>query len=124
MRRGLSIFLILLFGLGPLAAALPARAESRLPACCRRNGEHHCAMDAIQVLQSGTDGAFSSPARCPLYPANQPASVKPVHALAPKPAALPALRKQEHTQAASRVRITDGPLCTRASRGPPAILPS
>jgi len=44
MRRTLSIFLVLFFGLGPVAAALHAEEDAGLPACCRRHGAHHCAM--------------------------------------------------------------------------------
>ena len=44
MRRALSILLVLFFGLGPLTATLQGSDDSRLPACCRRNGAHHCVM--------------------------------------------------------------------------------
>ena len=46
LRRLLSIFLLAMFGLpfvSPLLA-LTAKSESNLPACCRRNGQHHCMM--------------------------------------------------------------------------------
>jgi len=48
MRRLLSIVLFGAFLLPFVASALTvgASAESQLPACCRRNGKHHCAMSA------------------------------------------------------------------------------
>ena len=45
MRRAFSILLVLLFGAGPLSFAFSASDDISLPACCRRHGAHHCAMD-------------------------------------------------------------------------------
>jgi hypothetical protein len=74
MRRILSILVALVLGLGPGIAALPANAlisgwtgkadESRLPACCRRNGKHHCAMPDTAENQA----ALSSGDSCPCMP--------------------------------------------------------
>ncbi len=68
MRRVVGVFLILLFWLGPLAAVLPANAESRLPACCRRNGAHHCALSAASHPYSGGSPVFAHPSQCPSFP--------------------------------------------------------
>lgn len=56
MRRLLSILLLLGLIAGPAFEAIPAHAlasgwtgridESAVPACCRRNGRHHCTMAA------------------------------------------------------------------------------
>ncbi len=51
MRRLLSILLLAAFAL-PLIAPLLAFAQdpdAGLPACCRRHGQHHCAMLARQM---------------------------------------------------------------------------
>ncbi len=51
MRRLLSITLLLLFS-APLIAplfALGGTPEANLPACCRKNGSHHCAMSDEQI---------------------------------------------------------------------------
>jgi hypothetical protein len=45
MRRAFAATLVVIFSLpliAPLLASTPD--ESHLPACCRRNGKHHCAM--------------------------------------------------------------------------------
>jgi hypothetical protein len=57
MRRSLaSLLLVLLVG----ALALPfLQAEQTVPACCRRGGQHHCAM------ASHDDGVGFVAARCP-----------------------------------------------------------
>jgi hypothetical protein len=67
----LAAFLLPLFA--PLLA-LGQSAESRLPACCRRNGKHHCAMSMAekgQLSVRDTAPSFTAPAeRCPYCPAN------------------------------------------------------
>jgi hypothetical protein len=71
VRRLLALSLLLLLSF-PLAAplfALSANSEANLPACCRRNGAHHCAM---KMQRTGTAAqqttAFSTPMKCPFYP--------------------------------------------------------
>ncbi|MDP9039491.1 MAG: hypothetical protein M3O02_09490 [Acidobacteriota bacterium] len=76
LRRLLSILLLAAFGLPFIAAALPLAqsGDSRLPACCRRNGAHHCAMSALgdrsAIPASSEEPAWKAPAeRCPYWPA-------------------------------------------------------
>lgn len=71
MRKLLSSLLLATFLLPLFAAmlALGETAESRLPACCRRNGAHHCSMSPAEIealLQGHHFGAVHS--HCPLYP--------------------------------------------------------
>jgi hypothetical protein len=72
VRRLISITLLLLFSL-PLispALAITASAGANLPACCRRNGAHHCMMNMQQAESSGPGVRLSAtPQRCPAYPA-------------------------------------------------------
>jgi hypothetical protein len=68
VRRSLAISLLLLFSL-PLIApllALQAGANGNLPACCRRNGAHHCAMQIPNASQQMHLSAVHE--RCPAYP--------------------------------------------------------
>jgi hypothetical protein len=124
MRRGLSIFLILAFGLGPLAATLQAGSESRLPPCCRRHGAHHCAMAMRKAAlmsraASGSIPNFTAPATCPYFPGYTAASATAVHALAASPVSLPVLLAQAHSPAAGRAAARLSQIRTRAGRGPP-----
>ena len=70
VRRLLAISLLLLFNL-PLVSplfALTATSDANLPACCRRNGAHHCNMQ-MPSASASNDPAFSSiPEKCPAYP--------------------------------------------------------
>ena len=74
MRRAPAILLVFLFSFWLIAPALFVAAESNLPACCRRNGKHHCDMAGGMEGQDGADAPPAGPAadalrlRCPFYP--------------------------------------------------------
>jgi len=72
VRRILSFTLLLLFSL-PLISpvlALTANSETNLPACCRRNGAHHCIRKMQPAESSGAGNSLSATQqRCPAYPA-------------------------------------------------------
>jgi hypothetical protein len=133
MRRILSILLAIGLGLGPALAAVPANAlaagllsgrsgwtgkvdESSLPACCRRNGKHHC---VITALENG-ETSIAAPDCCPCLP----------HALvstAPVTAALLAVSTDAQAYPAERVAARNSTDGVRSSdrhswpkRGPPA----
>jgi hypothetical protein len=122
MRRGLSLFLILFFGFGPLATALASSDESRLPPCCRRHGKHHCAMMMQMEAQaaSGKPG-FTAPMHCPLFPGYGVPATASIDALAASPAKLPALLAKARSNVARCDTALISPVRTRAGRSPPAI---
>ena len=72
VRRSLSILLLVLFGL-PFVSSLFAAGsatDTGVPACCRRNGTHHCLMsmtERSQISRQG-DGFAAIPERCPYCP--------------------------------------------------------
>lgn len=64
MRRALAIFLLVGFSLpliAPLLASTPS--EASLPACCRRDGQHHCMM-----LGQGSPQDRTVAPKCPFAP--------------------------------------------------------
>ena len=126
MRRALSIFLVLLFGLSPLSTTLEASEDARLPPCCRRHGAHHCAMSDAMIARmieaESAAPAFTAPVHCPYYPANISAIMAPMHALAPSPASFHDLLVQAHSRAAARAAARMSPVRTRAGRSPPASI--
>jgi hypothetical protein len=121
MRRAISVLMIVFFGLGPLVATLSADEDSRLPACCRRHGAHHCAMstDAMSAAEPGTSN-IKAPATCPYFPGYTVALNTITLALSPAPLSLPALIAELHSPVAGRGAARISQLRTRANRGPPA----
>jgi hypothetical protein len=124
MRRAVGVFLILLFGVGPLAEALPVNAESRLPACCRRHGAHHCAMAAQMAAAQALPASapvFAPPAHCPSYPGAMAATTAAIDALTTALHGLSALLAQTHSPVAYRPVPRQSQARARTSRGPPAF---
>ena len=119
MRRALTIFLILNFWLGPLAAILPASEDSRLPPCCRRHGAHHCAMAAMMAQAASGKPIFTAPATCPLFPGSAALLPSVIPALAAAAVSLPVLLAQPHSPAAARAAARLSQIRTRTGRGPP-----
>ncbi len=128
MRRLLSLVLLAVFSL-PLilpALALGQDPQSNLPACCRRNGAHHCRMseEQMQALQDGHHFTTVH-GKCPLYTAQattlhhenlsfgkaQQAVLHAPDSLALKTAQIAAWARAAEAGA-------------RHKRGPPSILPS
>jgi hypothetical protein len=124
MRRWLSISLILFFGLGPLAASLSTSTDSRLPACCRRSGTHHCAgsMDAASRMAQAPSNqpAVSAPRTCPYFPGNFVAPAT-THALTASAVSLPGLLALSLSPSAIRAAARLSQIRTRAGRGPPSF---
>lgn len=72
MRRTITLALLLILSLPMLSPLFGASADdSALPACCRRDGQHHCAMPSTQTSSGGDTHRFSSlQARCPYFPSS------------------------------------------------------
>jgi len=125
MRRGLSLFFALLFGLGPLALLRPDSDDASLPACCRRHGAHHCAMSArlaemAAQAAAGKSDFLAAPSTCPQFPAVDSTSTLPVHALIVSPAAQPIPSPQPRFALAIRAAAPQAPCQTRSTRAPPS----
>jgi len=122
MRRNLSISLILLLWLAPLAAILPLSDDARLPACCRRHGAHHCAMagESSQGPQSGSGPSIQAPSRCSQFPSSAPATTAPAFALAAGPAGFPGLLVEMFSARALRPAPRLSYLHAPSDRGPPS----
>ena len=121
MRRWISVSLVLFFGLWPLTGALEASDDSRLPACCRRHGAHHCAM-SMQIAKALPDGmpAVTAPMYCPLFPGLLAGLWAPAPALAAPMAGLPALLERVVSLVAGGADARMRAVSIDAGRGPPA----
>lgn len=90
MRRALATFLVAMFSLPLIAPVLLADTDSNLPACCRRGGQHHCAMSNIADQSFGTGMRAVQP-RCPLFPKTGSAGISLENGLPGSPARFGAL---------------------------------
>jgi hypothetical protein len=70
MRRVPAILLVFLFSFSLIGPALFVDAESNLPACCRRDGRHHCGMTDRDVAGTPSSGVAVDAlrAKCPFFP--------------------------------------------------------
>ena len=133
MRRLLSILLLAILGLGPAASAISALAsgvlgwtgkidESRLPACCRRGGKHHCEMgSAAAQNSSGGENTLTANETCPFAPQAMAATASSVAAVL-TPAFDPTLLASELCVLLASVTLAV--LASRRSqpkRGPPTL---
>ena len=119
MRRGLSILLVLLFAAGPLSFVLSASGDASLPACCRRHGAHHCAMDAQVAAGAPGDAILKAPSRCPQFPVRPNANQSRQADVARRPAAPVAVVLEIKTAQRDRTNRTGIHFRTPILRGPP-----
>ena len=73
VRRWTSILMLAIIGAFsavPLVRAASADLGSALPACCRRDGKHHCAMNDEYLRARSSDGptVVAPLQHCPMYP--------------------------------------------------------
>jgi len=68
--RIIAATLLLVFAGNTALPALFADPESNLPACCRRNGKHHCAMMDMAGIDQNDGEAYwkSTPQKCAQFP--------------------------------------------------------
>jgi hypothetical protein len=73
LRRLLSIALLAVFSLSFVSPlfGLGAKSVTGVPACCRRDGKHHCTsnMGEKSNLPESTSEFSAPPGKCPFYPA-------------------------------------------------------
>jgi hypothetical protein len=70
MRPVLAALLVSVFSFSLIGPALFASADSSVPACCRRDGKHHCAMSGMDQDAAPLSGPAmaASSAKCPYFP--------------------------------------------------------
>jgi len=125
MRHWAATMLVGLFGFSWIGPALFVDADSNLPACCRRDGKHHCAMmdmaDAQDALSSKVVKLWGP--RCPNFPTTWgfPQTFQTALAAVPQPAFAWVLQQSAvPAQAEAGYRIS---FCrSRQKRGPPSFL--
>lgn len=125
LQRVYAVLLLLITSLGLAKPLLVASPESKLPACCRRDGKHHCAMrGSTAQAESKPSGAIFEPKsdKCPFYPmgslapSSAHAALLPASALLHLPAYVPDLA------ASTDLRQVEAETWSANERGPPALL--
>src|SRR3569833_4497779 len=120
MRRSLSILLMLLFGAGPLSFAFNLSDDLSLPACCRRHGAHHCAMDSHGSQKASRDSTLKARSRCREYPQQPDAKTSSYEAISlPNDVIAHVVGKLKCSDPAD-TDLANVHLRTPALRGPPA----
>ena len=126
MRRYFSILLAAFFSLSPLAPAFRASDDTSLPACCRSNGAHHCAMSEEMVAHILAAAfhrpTFTAPSHCPLYPHQHFATVVQLTPMEPASVGTPAFIWQRFHVHPGKVAEHAGAAILRVGRGPPSSL--
>jgi hypothetical protein len=125
MRRGFSIFLILVFGLMPLSALVDGSEDANLPACCRQHGAHHCSIAAHMAAmraksRSDSTPGFAIPSTCPEYPGLAAMLATPAPALLVTEHKAIGAMESSRTAATPSETMISTPARTHAGRGPPA----
>lgn len=125
MRRALAALLMLVFSFPLIAPAFVSASpdESSLPACCRRNGQHHCAMNAISLASGVSKRYVTIAATCPWAPFAHVALMLP-HALSSRraPAVVAPLAGPAAVVCAAEAGYRISFHRSRQKRGPPQLL--
>jgi hypothetical protein len=120
MRRALASILLGLLSFPLIAPVLRANTVSDLPACCRRDGKHHCAMSE----SAAGEGLKAAQTQCPLFPKTaaivQSSSKIILLGAAPRMGALPPSCSTTLTADQDRPRLAAHYAIQK--RGPPAGL--
>jgi hypothetical protein len=128
MRRIPAILLVFVFSFSLIAPAVFSDAESNLPACCRRDGKHHCSMTSremadVAVAPSSGSAVDALRARCPLFPSGGAVVPNPEAALlaACLPAGISTVSQMAtlaRAEAGYRISFNR----SHQKRGPPSLL--
>jgi hypothetical protein len=121
MRRWFAFVLLLLTAFLPLQPLLAsAQADAGLPACCRRNGTHHCMMlQTMAMADSGTQ-SFVRPSPCPFWKLAVSPAVVAVAGAVPTLRSRPAIA--EDVAAATPSFLFVHLARSRSARAPPTTL--
>jgi hypothetical protein len=122
MRRVIAILLLVLFcsfAGEPLFAA-SSGGESNLPACCRRDGKHHCAMGMAGEAESSGRRIATIGEKCPCCPASVAAIHDQLLSAPPSMVFYAALVSHPSSLAQTRAKARISFDRSRQKRGPPA----
>jgi len=79
MRRAIAISLMMLFSWTLIAPFYARDSGANLPACCRKNGKHHCAMHTTDQLAGNQRGVTTVAEKCPCCPLSVSSTNSPTY---------------------------------------------
>ena len=126
VRRLLSILLLAIVSL-PLISpllALGATGERSLPACCRRNGKHHCTMVAARYgdPSQSKHTLITPPEKCPYAPGTLAATHPDAFGAPPGSALVAAVVRNTGSVPQTLPNRRTWRDRSRQKRGPPSLL--
>ena len=123
VSRAIALALLLVLAGNTALPAFFADPQANLPACCRRDGKHHCAMMDMAQQQEDNAGPSWTAAKCPQFPKNSApfCTVKPAP---PQPSTLVTglVSGQPTVKAHAEVLYRVSHSRTRQKRGPPSFI--
>lgn len=127
VRRLLAIAIVLLLGLPTVAPlfALGTGADPNLPACCRRDGKHHCMLEMSGMTSSASSKSQLKTVmlteRCPYGSKSLPGTPHPDWSLSTSAAIFAGVVAHPSVapQTESQLRVSEDR--SRQKRGPPSI---
>jgi hypothetical protein len=122
VKRALASLLLSVLTL-PLLPAFVETAVSTIPACCRRNGKHHCAKTDDDSQAASGAALRAIDARCPLYPKTsaQPSGSTPIQVSQASFVHDPVLSSPAAAERFENLRSTAYDRSSQ-KRGPPSLL--
>lgn len=124
MRKLVSILMVLICGLqaAPFLAGLSRGDKFHIPACCRKNGQHHCQMSIAERAEfGGSERAFKLPSeKCPYCPAALTRAHASSFTLPTSQAVFAALTAHPAVFAQTQSKLCVSETRSRQKRGPPS----
>jgi hypothetical protein len=109
-------------GFSLIAPGVLPDAESNLPACCRRNGAHHCTMSLDEAASNSATSVQAIRQTCPSFPAIAAPANASLALARPSAAVFAALLSHPSIQFQTEARYRVSFNRSHQKRGPPAIL--
>lgn len=121
LQRACAVLVLLATSIGLVNPMLFAEPASKLPACCRNDGKHHCSMMASKSLESSGPAMKAKATRCSLYPSGvaAPAALK-FASLPPQHSEVPELTASGNPFLQGDGLWSGVDPCGESGRGPPS----
>jgi len=114
--------LLVAVSLSLISPLIWAQAKKELPACCRRDGKHHCAQNKTQPSAAGVQ--ISAQSACPLFPPAISSPAPALHGDAPPDQTIAAGFVPVYAAPRGPVAFKPAPVSNRPwqQRGPPSLV--